>query len=166
MIDTLAQHIVDRLAARPALAKAKVEHFPDVVPKRWQMSGARVELLVIYEGGTDSEQQSFAPASTERTLLYTVAIFVRSLRGPEGAHATIEHVRQALFGWRSPLGGTAFVPVKDGFVGEDEGVWRFGVTFRTTIPDVAELAQPAGAPLLAPLPEDIAGTADTTLITR
>lgn len=144
MMDAIADAIVARLKAR--FQGWKVDRFPDV-PARYPFLSAQRELLVSYEESNYGEPESIWPASVPRTASFAVTILVRSLKGPNGAAATIDDVRKALFGWQAPQGGTPFVPTRDRFVSEDEGVWRFVVSFRTVIPTVAEVAELDGPPL-------------------
>lgn len=144
MIDALANAIVARLKAR--FPRFKVDHFPDV-PERHPFASATRELLVAYEGSTFGEPQSMDPVYCDRAVEWGVTLLVRSLRGPDGAQTMIEEVRKALMGWRAPQGGQRFMPTGDRFVSEENGVWRFLISFRVTVPSVGETTTLDGPPL-------------------
>lgn len=143
-IERLTDAVVERLKLQvPAM---KAEHFPDA-PERFVWSKADKSLLVTYEGATYSpEPQSFDPLSLERTMDLGVTVITRGLRGKLGMASAIEDVRAALFGWEPtervdgadvPMGWSRLMPTAERFVGEDQGSWRFIISFRTTMPVVA-----------------------------
>lgn len=155
MIERLCEAIVLRLQER--MPDFEVEHFPDA-PDRFSWAGGREALLVGYEGSTFGSVESLHPASASRTVDVSVTLIVRSLRGELGAMSSLEGVRRALFGWRptlpdevtqeaTPLGFTALAPTREGFVSEDQGIWRFVLTFSCTTVAVAETEPLTGPPL-------------------
>lgn len=159
MIADLNQAVVDRLKA--AMPSFKVDHFPEVVD-RYPFNKARHELLVSYGRSTYSSAKSFSPLHVDQEAEVAVTLLTRSLRGPLGVLETIRDVRRHLFGWRpallvsagdppvsswQPLGGSPLIPTGDRFVGEEQGVWRWSITFTTTFPVVEDRAALTG-PLL------------------
>lgn len=159
MIDDLNQAVVDRLkATMPAF---KVDHFPEDIA-RYPFNSARHELLVSYGRSTYGAAKSFAPLHVDQEAEVAVTLLTSSLRGPLGVLETIRDVRRHLFGWRPArlevagdppaptwvlLGGSPLVPTGDRFVGEEQGVWRWSITFTTTFPVVEDRAALTG-PLL------------------
>lgn len=153
-LEVLTDAVVAHL--RAALPALRVEHFPDVIDRR-AMFSARQDLLVAYEGDSYGPTESFEPMSKPRTITVSVTLLVRSLRGAQGAQARIEQVRQALWGYVTPLGGYPLEPERTECLGEDQGVWMFVSYFRTTTWVVAN-ATPLTGPTLTE------ASADTELI--
>lgn len=163
----LCNAVVERL--RATMPGYKVDHFPDTPRDLLRFAGKSEALFVSYEGSVDGELLSIDPLSADRTVELAVNIVVRSLVGPKGASETIEAVRGNLFGWQptvtvppvppaeeatiESLGFMRLVPVRDGFVAEDNGTWRFVVVFRTTTVSVANAVDPnlAGPPFTTPV---------------
>lgn len=153
MMTTVAQAVIDRL--KTELPGFVVEHFPDS-PERYAFKAARNTLLVSYESSSYAAPESLAPLSVERTGLLGVTLLTRSLTGERGVVASVEGIIKALFGWRPArlvddelvmLGASPLVPVRDAFVAEDNGLWRWVVEFslRTTV--VAKTTPLSGPPL-------------------
>lgn len=150
ILDSIVTRLTDYLATAfdpplPADEHPKVEHFPDNV-ERYQFRAARTTLLVGHDGATYTAPpaRSMAPVSQDRRREISITILARSLRKPEGVNAMIDLVRRALLGWSPPQGDGPFMMVRDAFVGEDQGTWRFVVIVEHTSPVVAEMAPRTG----------------------
>lgn len=141
-LEAMADAIVARLEG--AFPGRKVDHFPDI-PDRKLFLKARSDMLVAHEGETFGAVQSFEPFSCDRTVTVSVTLVVRSLRGPKGAQVTLDAIRRALFGFKTPLGGTPLAPTRIDCLGEDQGVWIFVSYFATTTVAVAT-TQPLTGP--------------------
>lgn len=150
-LDQIADAIVAALAA--AVPTVKVDHFPDA-PGRYPFASKTSELLVMYEGSEYSDPASISPISQSRGQTWSVTVVTRSLRGPGGAKALIEDVRQALTGWRTPYGGSAFIPTADKFLSEDNGTWQHVVMFKAEMPAVEKKAGLTGPTLTQITAED------------
>lgn len=139
MIERLTAAVVARLASE--MPGWHADHFPDA-PGRFQWAQRDRSLLVSYEGSTfGADPQSLAPEALDRTAQLGVTVLTRSLRGGYGMASALELVRRALFGWAPterddgvdvPFGWSRLVAIADQFVSEENGCWRFVVTFRTT----------------------------------
>jgi len=155
MIEMLCNAVVERLRQR--LPAYEVDHFPDA-PERYAWAGASQTLLVGYEGSQYGAVESMVPMSAPRTVNISVTLVTRSLRGDLGAMSALEGVRRALFGWRPELtdeltqevmqlGFGPLAPTREGFVDEDQGLWRFVLSFSCTTVAVAEVEPINGPPL-------------------
>lgn len=149
MIDDILDAMVLRLKEK--LPAFTAEHFPDK-PDASTLAKKREGFLVNFDGSTFGEPASTAPMSANEELKFAVTVRVLSLRGAKGAANMLREVRKAFFGWRPTkegqlLGATKFLPVDTGFVDETEGVWRWAITFKTTVPAVEDL-QPETGPAL------------------
>lgn len=151
-LEQLADAVVARLTGE--MPGYSVEHFPDLLPDRRTFAKVRTELLVACEGSTFGAVESHDPLSTPETIKVSVSLLVRSLRGPKGAQQAITAIRNALFGWSTPLGGTPLVPTSVECLGADQGVWTFVSYFTTTTMAVARTTQPTGPTLTAVSIED------------
>lgn len=149
-LEQLTEAIVSHL--RTALPGLRVEHFPDVVDRR-AMFSARQDLLVAYEADAYGKTESFDPPSKARTITVSVTLLVRSLRGAQGAQARIEQVRQALWGFATPLGGYPLEPERTECLGEDQGIWMF-VSYFTTTTWVVATTTPLTGPTLTEVSAD------------
>jgi hypothetical protein len=118
------------------------------VPSRYAFASQTQTILVAYSSSSYGAGQSFVPGSALRTPEFALVFLLRSLRGPFGVHAALDGARRALMGWRCPQGGTPLMPLRDQFVSESQGVWRFSMNFSLTIPVVAEPDPEPEAPLL------------------
>jgi Gp37 protein len=143
-MEALTDAVVARLQAE--MDGYTVDRFPDV-PARYPWAGADKLLLVAYERSNYGDAASLEPFYQDRTYELSVTVVVRSLRGPEGAGDTIDAVADALMGWSPPTGGTPLLLLRDEFVSEDQGTWRFVVAFQGVVPKVAAAADRTG-PLL------------------
>ena len=152
MMSQVSHAVIERLKA--AMPGYVVELFPDA-PDRYAFKSARHALLVSYESSSYAAPDSLAPLSVERTGLVGVTLLTRSLTGERGVVASVEGIVKALFGWRPSrwvedelvfLGASPMVPVRDAFVAEDNGLWRWVVEFslRTTV--VASTTPLSGPP--------------------
>lgn len=155
MIERLCDSVVERLRER--MPEYEVDHFPDA-PGRYSWAGASQTLLVGYEGSQYGAVESMHPMSASRTVTLSVTLVTRSLRGSLGAMSALEDVRRALFGWRptlpdevtqepTPLGFGPLSPTREGFIDEDEGIWRFALSLSTVGIAVAETKPLDGPPL-------------------
>jgi hypothetical protein len=140
----LVDEVIARLTAE--LPDISVTNFPDD-PAKYPFGKKAAELLVNYGGSDYGDPDAIAPISQPRDVDVEVTLLMRNLRGPTGATEAIDRVRVALTGWRASLGGAALTPVRDRFVAHADGVWRFVITFRTTIPAVQQLDDLTGTPL-------------------
>jgi hypothetical protein len=150
MEDVVAAIKARLVAAFPAI---EVEDFPDE-PDQYVFVARDQKLLVAYERSTfGTDPESIAPLSLPRTPEFSVTVLVRSLRGPTGATQTIDDVIRALFGWRptkddgSSLGVGPLMPTKDELLGQDQGTWRFVISFTASTVAVEDRAALTGAPL-------------------
>jgi hypothetical protein len=150
MIDALAKSIVRRLQAE--MVGWDVDDFPNA-PDRYAWAHQSTTLLVAFEGANYGELQSMSPASAPREVDMSVTVLARSLRGNHSITDALEGVRHALFGWRptdvhgNVLGFSALRPIRESFVSEEQGVWRFVAMYRSASISVAAIMGVSGAPL-------------------
>lgn len=150
MIDDVADSIVRRLKA--LFPDFDVDHFPDK-PDDAELTKKRQALLVNFDGSTFGDQQTMAPMSCDEEVKFVVTLRVLGLRGVNGANNMLTEVRKKLYGWAPTKlqgnvevtsGAGRMIPVDSGFVAVNSGVWRFAITFKTTIPAVEDLAAETG----------------------
>lgn len=150
MIRRLSDSLVARLKAE--MSSWDAEHYPPA-PERYAWAHAKASLLVAFEGSIYGEVESMAPQSTGRDVEMSVTILARQLVGDISITSALDQVRVALFGWEptdpngEKLGFGPMRPVRESFVSEEDGVWRFVAIYRSSIPVVADVAPLSGAPL-------------------
>lgn len=150
MIDALAKSMVRRLTEE--MPSWNVEDFPNA-PDRYNWACQSTTLLVAFEGTTYGELMSLDPASAEREFDMSVTVLARHLKGDHSIATALEGVRAALFGWRptdaqgNVIGFSALRPIRESFVSEEQGVWRFVAMYRSASVAVAATMPLSGAPL-------------------
>jgi hypothetical protein len=149
VIRRLAESVVGRL--RGQLPAWDVDHFPNA-PERYSWAHANATLLVCFEASTYGDVGSLSPQSTDRDVDISVTVLARSLHGTLSITSALDHVRQALFGWEpvdaeGKLGFGAMRPIRETFVSEEQGVWRFSALYRSAVPVVADIDPLSGVPL-------------------
>lgn len=149
MIRRLSDAVVGRLKTK--MTSWNADHFP-AAPSRYAWAHASATLLVAFEGASYGETDSLAPQSARRDVEMSVTILSRMLVGNISITSALDEVRRALFGWEpsdetGKLGFGPMRPVRESFVSEEEGVWRFVAIYRSAIPVVADLASLSGPPL-------------------
>ena len=133
MIEAYVEALIARLKGRTSFRAWAVEAFPDKV-ERIKTANPRT-LFVSYEGSADTDA---GQCVTNRAVTWAVTLIVAGQYGKEGGLQSIDAVRAALTGWTPPQGGDPLMPIKDGFVDEDQGKWRFVVTFKSALPFVVD----------------------------
>lgn len=146
-IGAIGDAIVRRLSAR--VTTLNVAHFPD--------AGSRAPLLaspgyafLFYKGAAFAPNEALGRASQLRTIEWWLLLNERALRGPgQATYERIEELESALIddAWR-PLPGCSTIELAgDEFVDEANGLWRWRIKFRHTLPKVGAQATPGGSPL-------------------
>jgi hypothetical protein len=80
---------------------------------------------VSYKGSKFGKTISTDGTAQEWTLTFEVVTFSRNLRTHVGAYAVMDEIRRAVSGWWAPGAINNAYPTKEGFVGEEDGVWSF-----------------------------------------
>jgi hypothetical protein len=150
MLDALASSMVRRLKAQ--MPVWTVEDFPNA-PERYNFCHQTSTLLVAFEGSTYSDPYALSPMAADREVEMSVTVLARQLRGNLSITGAFELIRKALFGWRptteddKPIGFGAMRPTRESFVGEEQGVWRYVVVYRSALPTVAAISTTTSAAL-------------------
>lgn len=119
--------VIARLQVRiPELA---VDAFPDN-PEKYRLNHPIGALLVRYNGSKYGGVSDTDAVLQERTMVVEVTLVFRSLNGKDGVYAYLEAVRRALAGYRIPA-FSKLKPVRDEFVSQGGGEWRYAIDFVT-----------------------------------
>ena len=90
------------------------------------------EILVRYENARYSAGD--APQYYQNREVFIELVFVwRRLRGKEegsqGLYFTVDAVRDALYGYRLPYSSSCIQFIQEDMIGEDKGIWQYGMKF-------------------------------------
>lgn len=143
----MLQEIESALVARlkTALPGFAVEPFPDR-PEAYRLLSTRGAALVVYRGSGLSPTRDSGIIVQERTLRFDVTLLSRDLRSHAGAYAMMGAAYTALLGYAPPHCGQIWFE-RDGFVGQNDGVWQYDITLAMRSVAVAEVDY-EGGPLL------------------
>ncbi|OGG99641.1 MAG: hypothetical protein A2600_07535 [Candidatus Lambdaproteobacteria bacterium RIFOXYD1_FULL_56_27] len=136
MIQAIENAIVSRLKTQ--LTGLEVRSFPDK-PEGFLVKGHLGSVLVRYLGSSFLTGLELGPTSLgqidglpgARTFQFEVALVTRGLQDHQGAYPLMEAVLESLTGY-CPAGASEFLPIRDGYLGRDEGLWFFSIWFSTT----------------------------------
>ena len=129
-IQDLEPLITAQLALGMAALGIPVEAFPER-PAEYRLTHPIGKALVIYSGSTNGPEITDMPISYERETSWTLALMVRGLKVPKGAYAAVEAGIAAMDAWTPPGCRRARV-AKDAFMGNNDGVWVYEITFQAT----------------------------------
>ena len=123
-IEAIEQAIVARLLARPGLSQFQVEAWPSDAAQ-YVLRSQLGAVLVGYKGSHYGPPVPTDGVAQDRQMEFEVTAMVRGLRDHSGGYPVLEEVRLALTGWMAPGALRPAFFTKDGFVGEEQGVWEF-----------------------------------------
>lgn len=142
-ITALEGGVLARLEAQ--LDGIAIEAFPDK-PGSYRLLHQVGALLVCYRGAKYGGLLDTDATIQKRDMQVDVHVLTRGLAGHQGAYAWIEAVRTVLIGWKvSGFGRLSCAG--ETFVGHDDGVWTYAVTFGAETMSVA-VAEDEVLPLL------------------
>nr|VFK03559.1 MAG: Gp37 protein [Candidatus Kentron sp. H]VFK04439.1 MAG: Gp37 protein [Candidatus Kentron sp. H]VFK06827.1 MAG: Gp37 protein [Candidatus Kentron sp. H] len=122
-----------------------VAPYPDR-PESYQLKHPTGVLLVRY---TDSRYGPSLDTRVvqERRMALEVTLYLRALRGDGGVDTVLERLRLNLTGY-APDGFDKLRPLRDGFVDENNGLWRYAMDFETgtTVIEGIEAFEEDGTP--------------------
>lgn len=124
--------IVECLSAE--LPLLKVDAWPDDMA-RYQLAHNKGATLVSYRGRSNAG--SGMCGLDERILDFGVTVATRNLRqrdAHQGAYDILESVDSVLTGWTPDIDGAGeLLFVKDGFAGQDSGIWTYTAIYRINL---------------------------------
>lgn len=142
-IAEIERGIIERLKSR--LTDIQVLAFPEK-PAEFNLTHPKGAVLVSYAGSTFSEPVATDLVLQDRKVEFSIFLLFRSLRGHDGAYRYLDSIRLILTGFRIPPAGKIYM-VKEEFLGENAGVWSYGMTFAMKAPAV-EVEEEEQLPLL------------------
>lgn len=126
----IEREIIARLKEK--IQNVAIEAFPEK-PAEFRLIHPKGALLVHYAGSDFLEPKTTDIVYQERRVQFAVTVVMRHLRTHEGAYAYLDAVRIALAGFQLP-GCTKMYPVKEEFIGEENGIWQYGIAFVIKMP--------------------------------
>lgn len=136
-INNIENSIIERLKAK--IPELHIEGFPEK-PAEFKLVHPKGAILVHYQGGIYSDQKALAVIVQEKKYEFSITVVMRHLRTHEGAYGYLDRVRNILTGFK-PEGGSKMIPVKDEFIGEDNGIWQYSINFTTVIPVLEDIEE-------------------------
>ena len=140
--------IISRLKSK--ITDVLIQGFPEK-PSEFRLLHPIGALLVHYQGASYSEPKSIGCIVQDSKLEFSITVVMKNLRPIEkgaytGAYAYIDKVKQVLTGYKID-GCTKMYPLKEEFLGEDNGIWQYGINFALTSQNI-EVAEDEELPLL------------------
>lgn len=113
----------------------KVDEMPDK-PGDFDLGEREAAILVHYRGSKYAAAATAGLVSQQRTPGLDIHLVVRGLKGRLGAYALTDLVTRCLQA-RSIAGATGFNLVSDSLASENDGIWRYVLSFACSVPIVA-----------------------------
>lgn len=120
--------IVARLRER--LPGLHVAYFPDS-PDTFTLTHPVGAVLLSYSQSTYGASKSNGAVMQPQTMRFVATVVLRQLNGQHGAVDALDSVRQALGGWRPKNCLRPVWLIDDTFLGEEQGLWQYALTFAT-----------------------------------
>ncbi len=130
-IKTTEDLIIARLISQ--ITDLQIEGFPDD-PENYRLNHPIGAILVQYQGTKYSAPEEYNVIFQGSNITsFSISLFTRDLRTNAGAYGYLEDIKTALTGLIIPDQSRLY-PTEDGFLGLNEGVFHYGITFalRTT----------------------------------
>ena len=137
MIQEMQDSILTRLGEQ--VTGIALEAYPDE-PTGYRLKHRKGAALVRYMGASFRNQSlewgadaalEFLSQPGAMTLTWQVNLMMRSLKGNQGVYQKLDEIRAGLVGFK-PTGGLELIPIKEGFIAEEDGIWNYFIQFRTT----------------------------------
>jgi hypothetical protein len=133
-----------RTCLEQAIPDLTVEAYPDD-SDNYVFSAPVGAALVRYHGSKYGPSLDTAAVIQERHMAVEITVICRSLNGQYGVTAYLEQVRRALTGHQPP-GFDKLRPIKDEFLQEGGGQWRYAIDFATSTLSVEDCEPESGPP--------------------
>jgi hypothetical protein len=101
-----------------------VEYFPEN-PADYRLNHPIGAILVSYSGSNYQAENIIGGTSTQRKLLVSITVLMRSLNGDKGAITTIDMVRDCLNGHQVEGAFNLITCNRDRFIGNANGIWQY-----------------------------------------
>ena len=138
MIKQIEDAIIQRVKSE--IAGLAVESFP--LEGEYRLRHPLGAILVRYLGSKyDSDHfeiggnaaQALDEIPENRSLQFELRLFLRNLKSHQAAHEKIQQILNALTGF-IPAPAQELLPLQDGLLKEQDGVWQFYIQFKTSYP--------------------------------
>lgn len=124
-IKTTEQAVIDRLESQ--ITDYKIEGYPDD-PLSYVLKHSNGAILVQYDGSSYTEPESYGIVSQKQKAVFGIISITKNLRTHTGAYDALESIKTALTGYVITGVGRLY-PVRDEFLSDRDGIWRYGITF-------------------------------------
>lgn len=129
LIKDIENSIIQRL--KEQIKDVHIEGFPEK-PSEYKLIHPVGALLVHYQGASYSEPKSLGCILQDKKLEFSITIVMKNLRSPKDAHSGayyyIDAINHVLSGFKLD-GCSKMYPTKEDFLGEDNGIWQYGINF-------------------------------------
>ena len=117
-----------------------VGEMPDK-PGDYDLGDREAAILIHYRGSKYDKAATAGLVMQQRMPALDIHLVTRGVTGRLGAYALTDIVARCLQG-RSIAGATGFNLVSDGLASENDGIWRYVLSFTCTMPSVAKRRTP------------------------
>jgi len=120
--------IIERL--QQEIAGIKVEGFPDNATQ-YNFTHPIAAILVVYEGSDFTASRVLDHINQIQILKFSCVLISRGLHATQahrGAYTYLDQIRESLTGFQI-TGFSKMQPTNEEFIGEDNGIWSFSITF-------------------------------------
>jgi hypothetical protein len=142
-IEALEAAIVARLGA--VLTDVEVMPYP-ANPANYQFLHPVGAILVRYHGSDYGALMDTDAVVQERRMAIEITLLFRALNGQDGLYAYLERARRVLTGFK-PAGFGKVYPLRDAFLEEHGGEWRYAVDFCAPTLAIEDGCEDDGSPL-------------------
>ena len=131
-IEEIEAQIVARLKSK--IADLFIDSFPEK-PQEYTFTHPKGAILVHYQGGNYGNSQSVDVVFQQKKMEFALTIITRNLKKNNGAYSLLEKIKQILTGFKID-GCTKMLPIKEGFLTENNGIWQYTINFELTTPSI------------------------------
>lgn len=139
------QEISQFLADRINESNVEVVPLPEV-ESEFEKTFGKLKVIVAFSA-EESEQSSFSVDGIDQevTITFTVLVQGKLLRGDRGVYQLAQKISRLLVGFR-PTDGDRMIYAGSKFIGRDNGVFQYGVDFKTRSILMSERDEETGPP--------------------
>jgi hypothetical protein len=136
-IRDIENSIINRL--KDNFSNFLVDGFPEK-PQEFTLIHPVGAILIHYRGGSYSGSDAINFVNQDKKMEFAITLVTRNLRSNNGTYEVLEQLKQVLCGYKI-VGCSKLVPVKEGFLSENSGIWQYEITFTLTTPSVENLEE-------------------------
>jgi hypothetical protein len=108
-----------------------VENFPDNTSK-YTLNHENGAILVGFSGVNYTEPDDLEDIKQIKTLEFILFLLIRGIRDKNGGYKYLDSMEETLTGY-APEGCRKMYPTDISFVHEDNGIWQYSMTFKTSM---------------------------------